>query len=150
MNRNEYKNAMDKIVISDELREKIINNSSEKHKRIYVRNNIYGNLKRAAKLAACFAFCVLSYYAYTNYSAFPAREPVNTATSPEKKQHIQDDLPNDNKEAAAITTMPDNAPNKDSAAKRKKPADKAAAPKERGNTQENTTSSDPNLSLIHI
>lgn len=76
LNKNEYKEAVNKIVISDELREKIIHNSSKKN--IYKRNNIYKYLQRTAGIAACFAFCILSYHAVTNYYHTPVDITMNT------------------------------------------------------------------------
>lgn len=78
LNKNEYKEALNKIVISDELREKIIHNSSEKHTHIYKRNNIYKHFQKVAGIAACFVFCMLSYYEVTNYYHFPVDIPMNT------------------------------------------------------------------------
>lgn len=78
LNKNEYKEAVNKIVISDELRKKIIHNSSEKKAYIYKRNNIYKYFQKVAGIAACFAFCILSYYAVTNYYHSPAYIPINT------------------------------------------------------------------------
>lgn len=70
---NDYKKAMDRIELSEELKEKIINNVSKtqlnqisKFRPLYIR--------RIAGLAACFVFCFLSYYAVTNYYM---KSPVN-------------------------------------------------------------------------
>lgn len=78
LNKNEYKEAVNKIVISDELREKIIHNSSEKKTHKFKRNNMSVQFRKAAGIAACFAFCILSYYAVTNYYHTPVDITINT------------------------------------------------------------------------
>lgn len=86
LNKNEYKEAVNKIVISDELREKIIHNSSENKTYKCKRNNIYKYFRKAAGIAACFVFCMLSYYVITNYYHFPIDIPMNTTTPPIQTQ----------------------------------------------------------------
>ena len=81
LNKKEYKEAVNKIVISDALREKIIQNSSEKNTHIYKRNNIYKQFQRAAGIAACFAICMVSYHAVTNDYHLPA-DVIMTTPSP--------------------------------------------------------------------
>lgn len=70
---NSYKKAMDKIELSDDLKEKIINNTSKptenkKLKLVYIG--------RIAGLAACFALCFLSYLAVTNFHTEPDTDVV--------------------------------------------------------------------------
>lgn len=63
---NSYKKAMDKIELSDKLKDKIINNTSKaQENKNHKFNPVF--IKRLAVLAACFVFCFLSYYAVTNY-----------------------------------------------------------------------------------
>lgn len=67
---NSYKKAMDKIELSDDLKDKIINNISKPHEnKIYKFNPV--SIRRLAGFAACFVFCFLSYYAVTNYYIQP-------------------------------------------------------------------------------
>lgn len=82
LNKNEYKEALNKIVISDELREKIIHNSFEKKTYKYKRNSIYKHFQKVAGIAACFVFCALSYYAVTNYYHFPVDVTIDTTPQP--------------------------------------------------------------------
>lgn len=86
MNKNEYKEAVNKIVISDELREKIIHNSSEK-KHINIKGIIYKQFWKTAGIVACFAFCILSYYAVTNYYHFPVYIPMEATPPPIQTQN---------------------------------------------------------------
>ena len=63
---NNYKKAMDKIELSDEVKEKIINKASESK----INQNSKFNLvpvRIIAGLAACLMLCFLSHYAVTNY-----------------------------------------------------------------------------------
>lgn len=78
---NSYKKAMDKIVLSDELKEKIIKNSSSKKTK--QKNNTYLKmyLRNIGGLAACIAFCMLSYYGFTNYNQIPADIGLNSQTA---------------------------------------------------------------------
>ena len=67
---NSYKKAMDKIELSVELKDKIINNISKpQESKIYTFNPVY--IKGLAAFVACFVFCFLSYYAVTNYYIKP-------------------------------------------------------------------------------
>ena len=70
---NSYKKAMDKIELSDELKEKIINNTSKPQANQILKFRPV-SVSRIAGLAACFVFCFLSYYAVTNHHV---QEPVN-------------------------------------------------------------------------
>ncbi len=80
---NSYKKAMDKMELSDELKEKIILNTS--HQKSHEKNRSYRKIyfPRAAGLAACFTICMLSYYAVSNYyhspiDTVPIQTPANT------------------------------------------------------------------------
>lgn len=76
---NSYKKAMDKIELSDELKDKIINNTSKpQENKIYKFNPV--SIRRLAGLAACFVFCFLSYYAVTNYYIQPNTNIVSVDT----------------------------------------------------------------------
>lgn len=70
---NSYKKAMDKIELSDEIKEKIINNASKTQiNQISKIRPLY--IRRIVGLAVCFVFCFISYYAVTNYYI---QSPVN-------------------------------------------------------------------------
>ena len=80
---NSYKKAMDKIVLSDELKDKIIKNTS-----IHPKNEApkikYKHIKKITGIAACFVICFLSLYAVTNY--YPI-QPVELVSEIKPKTH---------------------------------------------------------------
>ena len=85
MNKSEYKEALNKIVVSDELKTKIMRKcSSESQPQIHV--NIYKKIYRAAGLAACLAVCLVSYFAFRNEGPFPGYVTSNTTPAPSLTQ----------------------------------------------------------------
>ena len=111
LNKNEYKEAVNKIVISDELREKIIHNSSENKAHKYKRNNIYKYFWKAAGIAACFAFCMLSYYAVTNYYHSPVDISMNTTLPPIQTPDNSNSSDTKDNTKASVTPDKDNVQN---------------------------------------
>lgn len=91
---NRYKDEMDKIILSNELKEKIIKNASKyDRKKIYHRKSIY--LYRTARIAACFFICVISFVTLQNYNYIPPIEPIRE----EQDKSIQ---PTDSIETTAV------------------------------------------------
>ncbi|MEE1013813.1 MAG: DUF4367 domain-containing protein [Clostridia bacterium] len=104
---NSYKKAMDKIELSDDLKEKIINNTSKPTENKKIKPVYIG---RIAGLAACFVLCFLSYLAVTNFHTDPDTDvvvvdipnpiPDNEQTS--KKVAINEPL----KDTPSLKTIP--------------------------------------------
>lgn len=78
LNKSEYKKAVNKIVVSDELRNKIIHNSPYQITYKYKKNDIHKYFQKATGIVACFVFCLLSYHTITNSYHFSVDMPVNT------------------------------------------------------------------------
>lgn len=76
---NSYKKAMDKIVLSDELKDKIIKNTSI-HSKNEAPKIKYKHIKKITGIAACFVICFLSLYAVTNYYPIQPVELVSEIT----------------------------------------------------------------------
>lgn len=81
---NSYKNAMDKITLSEEKKQSIIKNTSEALNKKRKKSNIL-YLKRTVGLAACFAICFFSYYLVTNYIYKPDNTETKIVTVPVQK-----------------------------------------------------------------
>lgn len=76
---NSYKKVMDKIVLSDELKDKIIKNTSI-HSKNEAPKIKYRHIKKITGIAACFVICFLSLYAVTNYYPIQPVEIVSEIT----------------------------------------------------------------------
>ena len=72
---NSYKKAIDKIELSDELKEKIKKNISVQSKNAAPKIR-YKYIKRFTNIAACFVIFFLSFYAVTNHSSIQPTEIV--------------------------------------------------------------------------
>ena len=88
---NSYKKAMDKIELSDELKTKIIQNTSDI--KSYNKNNRYKKIyfKKAAGLAACLVFSVVSYRAVKSYYNTPVDMIANVPT--QNSNTVNSDVP---------------------------------------------------------
>lgn len=78
---DKYREAMDKLVISDELREKILKNTSEQKKKSKPIRVFY--VKRSIGYAACFMLCmgaVLANKGYIRNKNIPMDEIISTQT----------------------------------------------------------------------
>lgn len=83
LKKNEYQTALDKIVVSDELKEKIIHQCSSAPKS--KKPKLYKQFYRAAGLAACFAVFALSYYAY-DHQPLPGTSDISVTPIPNQVQ----------------------------------------------------------------
>lgn len=73
---NSYKKAIDKIELSDELKDKIKKNITVQSKNTAPKI-CYKYIKRFTGIAACFVICFLSFYAVTNHNSIQPAEIVS-------------------------------------------------------------------------
>lgn len=84
---NSYKKAMDKIELSDELKEKIKSDVSASKTKRTSKFNIL-SAKKITGIAACFVLCFLSYYAVTNFQITPTTEIVTVDTPAPTQENV--------------------------------------------------------------
>ena len=85
---NSYKKAMDKMELSNELKERIISNASKPTENKKLKPVYIG---RIAVIAASFILCFLSYYTVTNFYTNPDTDVVMVDTPNPISQNEQED-----------------------------------------------------------